>query len=196
MNKACHCISAVLIAVIAFGQTAFVPKIMGPTTEFRYKCVLPKGWVPGPTAQTSFLELSFKGQPVFHKSRGQALMSFFSAIANDEKLVPQQIALYDRACKHGCAIAFEHTLSGELYAFFMNTSGKPLRMPALKRGATYGSLFPVNPKGTGGLLEPRHYAQLLVIKGKRIFRITFSSSQRDMVSDALAVAKSFHPVSN
>jgi hypothetical protein len=194
MTRTCSCIAAVLTAALCRSQTVFVPKTQGPTTEFRYKCVLPKGWVPGPTAETSFLEASYKGQPVFHKRRGLALMSFFSAIVNDVKLVPQQIALYEGARKHGCAIVQEHALSGELYAFFMNTSGKPLRMPALKRGASFGALFPANPKGSGGLLEPRHYAQLFVINGKRIFRITFSSSQRDMVSDALAVARSFRPV--
>jgi hypothetical protein len=183
MNKSSFCVLVALCAftTTAHSQTTVTPKKNGPVTAFRYRCVVPAGWEPGKTKIASFLDgIVSKEQPVFHNSHGQGLMTCSAIIDVDGKVTDAMIANYSHQRKCGLGFAREHSPSGELFAFFVNQKDKPIRAPLYQSVRT----------------GPRHFANVYVVSGNKLFWVSFSSSDREMAKDALKVARSYKPANN
>jgi hypothetical protein len=180
MSRWCFLLICALCAESCLAQTVFEPTKLTPTTGYRFRCVLPKGWAAGMNESATYLDYGFKDQLIFCDKTGQSLIGITSTIDADGSLAKQSIDVYATQVKRGLGITHQRIGSGDLYAFFMNRKDKPYRSILIK-GHAQKSL-------------PRHFAQIFVISNKHLFYVSFSSFDRDMVKDALAVAKSYKPV--
>jgi hypothetical protein len=165
-------------------QIVFSPTQVSPYNGFRYRCVLPKGWISGPNSSVTFIDRVLKVQPIFHCKKGDSLLSL-SAVVDPgvDDLSKDVLANYDVFLRKGLVVQRTEISTGLLYAFFVRK--KPMRVPLWQ---------PFLQPSNGLKSAPRYYAEVYVLAKGKVFLVTGSSTNRDIVQDAISVAMSYRPL--